>query len=291
MKRLAVVFILLLLASSAFAVSAYLSQTGLKAAIYTGMISELGWEYDGSACFYGALLEEGGSVSSSRWFERGTKYNIWAYGDEDALDLDIRVTDENGRVIAQDIDYDASPNCDFRPKKSGSYMVTITNYSSYNDVFVFWGVMNDDYSLYYKSGEKCIDALSKMVDFFSFLDEYERDYRFFLNKTFLIGGIMGEEDSQCYYNFSVPYDTGCYFIGFGSDEIQDFDIKLTEQWELDMVNSDFEADDYQMLCEDSDYDAVATMNGYLYSSEYYALKYRVYSSRGSGFVFTLILAE
>ncbi len=291
MKRLAIIFILLLLASAAFSVSEYLLQTGLKAAMYTSMISELGWEYDGSACFYGALLGEGESVSSGRWFERGTKYNIWAYGDEDAIDLDIQITDENGRVVAEDSAYDATPNCDFRPKKSASYTITITNYESNGQVFVFWGVMNNDVSPYYNAGEKCVNALAKMMDFFSILDENAWDYRFFLNKTFLIGGIMEEGESQCFYNFSVPFDTGCHFVGFGSDEIQDFDIKLTEQWGLDQVDYDFEADDYQIICEDSDYAAVATMEGYLYDSELYALKYRVYSSRESGFVFTLILTE
>ena len=292
MKRLALFSILLLTALTAGAgISDYLLQTGMKAALYTSAICEFGWEFDGSASFYGALLEEGESVSSSRWYERGTKYNIWAYGDDDAIDLDIRVVDEDGKVVAKDLESDAAPNCDFRPKSSGSYTVTITNHSSYNDVFVFWGVMNDASSPYISSGEKCVDALDKMVEFFSVLDDNDGEYRFFPNQTFLIGGIMEEDESQCFFNYRAPIDTYCYFIGFGSDEVKDFDIKLTEQWDVDLVDPDYEADDYQMIGEDSDYGAVATMNCYLEASEYYALKYMVYSSQGSGFVFTLILAE
>lgn len=294
MKRLIMVCCLLAISLvAAGEISGYFSQVALQAGVYTSSMTEEGWEFDGNACFYGAMLEEGESVSTTRYFEKGVNYNVWGFGDEDANDLDIKITDSNGKMIIEDTSDDDYPNCTFKPKSSGSYKITVTNYDSDDMVLVLWGVMTDSDSDFYNTGGKCADALLQAIQFFEYLDENADagDYYFLLNKVCMIGGIMPEGDTQCFYNFSVPEDGSCFFVGFGSEEVEDFDIKVCQQRKLDDINTDYENDEYRLIGEDSTDDAVAVVTGILRESKYYALKYRNYSSSESGFVFTIILGQ
>ncbi len=294
MKRYILVACLLVISlASLGGISGYFSQVALQASIYSSSMTESGWEFDGPACFYGAMLEEGKSVSSSTYFEKGINYNVWCFGDEDVIDLDLKITDSNGRVVREDDSVDKVPNCLFKPKTSGSYKITVTNYDSYNMALVFWGIMSDAESMFDNSGDKCAGALLRAIAFFEYLDENtdSDDYQFILNQICLIGGMMAEDETQCFYNFTVPYDTECFFVGFGSEEVLDFDIKVCEQRCLDKVNTSYEDNEYRLVGADDTEDAVATVSGMLWDTEYYALKYRNYSSTESGFVFTIILAE
>ncbi|MDD4222959.1 MAG: hypothetical protein PHD87_00030 [Candidatus Cloacimonetes bacterium] len=294
MKRPVLLLFLLAICFSASAgISGYFAQVAVQAGVYTSFMAEEGWEFDGAACFYGAMLEEGESVSNSAYFNQGVNYNVWCFGDEDVNDLDLKITDSKGNLVCEDVSEDKIPNCLFNPRISDSYTITVTSYDANDMALVFWGIMSDAESMYFNSGGKCANALVSAIEFFEYLDEYADagDYRFLLNKISLIGGIMNEGETQCFYNFTVPYDSSCFFVGFGSEEVLDFDIKVCEQRGLDLVNYNYEDNEYQLVGADNTEDAVASVYGMLWNTEFYALKYRNYSSTESGFVFTLILAE
>lgn len=294
MKFSGIVFCLLALSMAVFAgISDYFAQVAFQAGTYTSLMTEEGWEFDGNDCFYGALLVDGASVSSTRYFSKGTNYNVWGFADEDCSDLDIKITNSDGTNVAQDNSVDKVPNCTFKPSSSGSYTIKVTNYDSRDNVIVFWGVMNNKESEFYNTGRKCANALGRAITFFEYLDEnLDSDgYHFPRNQVCMIGGIMPQGETQCFYNFSVDGNKECYFFGFGSEEVSDYDIKICQQEGNDIINTNYEDNEYYLVGADNSEDAVAVVSGKLWDSYYYALKYRNYKSSESGFVFNIILTE
>jgi hypothetical protein len=67
--------------------------------------------------------------------KEGKKYRFLAAGDADAKDVDIQVVHaESNKVVAEDVETDATAKVDFTPKLSGRYQVRIRLYDSANNV-------------------------------------------------------------------------------------------------------------------------------------------------------------
>lgn len=65
--------------------------------------------YDDNVCLMGAFLEQGEAVSFDREVVERRQYAITGAGDDDVRDLDIKVTDQDGRVLAEDAAEDNMP--------------------------------------------------------------------------------------------------------------------------------------------------------------------------------------
>lgn len=80
---------------------------------------------DGSSCFMGALLKVGGQVVTGMPLKAGESYAFLGGGDDDTKDLDLYVQDANGKIVARDVDKDATPVVEFTPKEAGQYQVVL----------------------------------------------------------------------------------------------------------------------------------------------------------------------
>jgi len=66
----------------------------------------------------------------SMTLEGGKAYRFLAAGDDDALDVDVRVMDMNGTQVAIDVARDATATVDYTPKKGGRHTVEVRVYDS-----------------------------------------------------------------------------------------------------------------------------------------------------------------
>jgi hypothetical protein len=80
---------------------------------------------DGSSCLMGGLMKVGGSASSSFPLLAGESYAFLGGGDDDTKDLDIYVLNAQDKIVARDVDNDATPVVEFTPKAAGNYRVVL----------------------------------------------------------------------------------------------------------------------------------------------------------------------
>lgn len=80
---------------------------------------------DGSTCFMGALLRPGTSVSTGLPLEGGKTYAFIGGGDDDSRDVDLYLQDAAGKVVARDVDDDATPVVTFTPERNGQYRAVL----------------------------------------------------------------------------------------------------------------------------------------------------------------------
>jgi hypothetical protein len=79
--------------------------------------------YDDGIAIMAAYLDPGETVAFIRTIERGQKYAVVGGGDNDVRDLDIEVTDEDGRMIASDTKDDNQPVVLFTASYSGKIVI------------------------------------------------------------------------------------------------------------------------------------------------------------------------
>lgn len=76
-------------------------------------------------CLGGSSMTEGEKSSYTREFSAGVTYEIAASGDRDVLDLDLRILDEDGRVVVEDTSSSKDARVTFRPRRSGKYTIEL----------------------------------------------------------------------------------------------------------------------------------------------------------------------
>jgi hypothetical protein len=62
--------------------------------------------------------------------EAGKKYRFLAAGDDDALDVDIKISDKDGNVVGKDASTAKTAEVDVKIKKSDRYLVEVRLYKS-----------------------------------------------------------------------------------------------------------------------------------------------------------------
>jgi hypothetical protein len=66
--------------------------------------------------------------------EEGKKYRFLAAGDADAEEVDLKVVNADGKVVAQNVNTDPEAVVDFTPGATGQYAVRIRLYASMRNV-------------------------------------------------------------------------------------------------------------------------------------------------------------
>ncbi len=88
---------------------------------------KLDYGFDGDGfCLLGTLLRPEGATAFNRPLKKGETYAFVGAGDDDAKDVDLEILDEAGNVLASDTQEDSVPVIEFKPKKSGNYVIRVT---------------------------------------------------------------------------------------------------------------------------------------------------------------------
>lgn len=75
------------------------------------------------------ILREGTGTTLETTLYRGTSYTIIAGGCEDALDVDVRVYDQNWNLVDEDNDTDAIAVVTFVPRWTGTFYIKVIMHS------------------------------------------------------------------------------------------------------------------------------------------------------------------
>ena len=109
-------------ASNAYLQQAFTSVTRFSA----GLIKEADLGYDKDLSITAAWLEGRRSISFTKDLKSGTTYAFVAAGDEDAEDVDVKVTGPTGQIVDEDADDSSLAAAGFTAKTTGKYRFTIT---------------------------------------------------------------------------------------------------------------------------------------------------------------------
>ncbi|HET6253321.1 MAG TPA: hypothetical protein VFE32_04580 [Puia sp.] len=81
-------------------------------------------------CFIGTLLKaHGGASTINVTLTGGTSYAFIGGGDDDVTDIDIKISNTGGTILAQDTKNDNYPVVEFTPEYSGTYEIKLLNWS------------------------------------------------------------------------------------------------------------------------------------------------------------------
>jgi hypothetical protein len=72
--------------------------------------------------------------------DRNVEYTIVGVCDRDCSDVDIIVTDEDGREVVRDTLVDDHPIVSFRPQFTGTYEIEVRMYSCNVSSYCYWGM-------------------------------------------------------------------------------------------------------------------------------------------------------
>ena len=105
-----------------YLIEAFDSVTGFA----TEMVKATDLGYDSGLSIAASFLNANKSATFTKTLKAGVTYAFLASGDDDAEDVDIKVTDASGRVVAEDTDIDSYAADSFVAEKAGAYKFTVT---------------------------------------------------------------------------------------------------------------------------------------------------------------------
>jgi hypothetical protein len=240
------------------------------------------YDYDGSGCLFGYLLNPGSQKGMTRPFQAGRTYLILGAGDNDVADLDMWITPEGQDQVrlVQDTDPDPVPGFRFTPPWSGKFTVHINNVQSRGPSFCCFVVLVqvNQPTLAAIQMSEALDraiALGRLRGLFA--------KAFPRNGLVLFGGKFFQNDASSSYDLALPADT-YVAMAAGSANVQDVDLFVTQQFRRGdcagvQIAKDI-ANDPTPIC-------VFRSNGF--SS--YCIESKNAGSHQPGFIFTVVLRD
>ena len=99
--------------------------------------------YAEGVALVGVYLQPGQSYSFYRSFSEFGHYSLVSGGDEDCNDIDLKVHDSDGNLVASDTSVSREAELVFRPPASGEYEITLTLYGADCGSFVAAAILED----------------------------------------------------------------------------------------------------------------------------------------------------
>jgi hypothetical protein len=201
--------------------------------------TDFGFDYDLS--ILGAFILTGKSASFTKSLEKGHEYLILGGGDDNVEDLDLLITDENNKKIAEDDQTDAAPLVRFKAPSSGRYTLKATAYKANTGGFCCVVILR-------KNGWKVpvknlADALDSLMKACNFLDSKTSDQQYFHsvnNQWALFGSVLEKGQETTIQN--IDMGTGKRVILAACDGVaSDVDLYVKDRNDK-VVVKDEEAD-------------------------------------------------
>ncbi|MBI1221528.1 MAG: hypothetical protein GC180_02900 [Bacteroidetes bacterium] len=233
--------------------------------------------YSEGFCFLGAYIRNGKSVTWRTTLPTGKQLLFIGGGDNDATDVDIKIYDDNGKLLAEDNDADNSPVLKFRSNTSQTYKIELRLYKSEsNGSFCCLSFLEEDApSLPMKNMH---EAMKNVIDFGIKVND-EFDVRFHdLDNQWCLFGLNQESGAynSC-YNLSLGTESHI-FMAAGDDRLKDSDLYLLD------------ADD-NVLEKDVSDDAIPAFKYKTDADLRYKLKLKNVKSEGNSMTIMLILTQ
>ncbi|PKN73935.1 MAG: hypothetical protein CVU49_09560 [Candidatus Cloacimonetes bacterium HGW-Cloacimonetes-2] len=289
--KLAVLSIILLLTVLSLGASVFdnLNPVAQKAIEHVRTLSGEKYQFDQHAAIFGGLIDEDESLSMSYDLVSGKAYKIFLFGDDEAYDLDLKVYDEDDVMVESDTSTDDTSFLTFTPASNGVYRIEAINYSSYEATFLICGLMSPG-TRTNNHTELFSQAMNKLITFGKESDS-SNSYHFVPNTIAFSGGLVASGENGCVYGLSLPGEYTVKIGAVGSNNSTDVDIKVTRQTSREEADVDWYASDAGEIAADSSTDDTALITATLSEDNYYAYKYRNYSSTGNAFLIYFVATE
>ena len=103
----------------------------------------------GTTTMFGGWLPKGSGTGKEKWIpmivlknlDPNMQYRVITAGDNDIKDLDVRVVDPNGRVVAEDVATARSAEVTFQPARVQDYTIEMRVYDSEDNTICIGGVL------------------------------------------------------------------------------------------------------------------------------------------------------
>lgn len=197
----------------------------------------------------GTFMGVGESYPMVKNFNSNTNYIIIAAGDVDANDVDIRVRDRSGRLIAEDTSYNREAIVEFNSGRGGQFTIQVELYSADNDAFVSFVILQEDgwYIPRYDFNIAANEMLGLCEDANGIL---ARDRKSLIpnnvrNQACVFGGLMGGEEGTTLTNLQFG-DGEVVILAAGDSDVEDIDLVLFDHRGRELA-SDLASDPYPVL--------------------------------------------
>lgn len=232
--------------------------------------------YMGGVCFVGAFLQPSTQAGLTVTLNAGTEYAFVGGGGSTAIDVDIRVANSSGTILASDVQSDANPVVTFTPSYTGSYTIYLRLYSSRQGYGSFCSMALMKYGGYTIPVARLDEALNRITALGSNLNErVSSDTR--LNdqqgQWCFWGGVVNSGEDLSISNLNLGYGRQA-IVAAGDSNVSDADLLLTASGER---------------AEDDKTDATPVIIHRTSGSKYYALRIKNHSSYGRAVLMASIL--
>ncbi len=240
------------------------------------------FDYDGSGCLFGYLLDPGALKGMTRSFQAGRDYVILGAGDNDISDLDMWITPEGRDQVrlVQDTQPDAEPGFRFRPSWSGNFTIHINNVQSQGPSFccfiVLVGVAQPQFALL-----QLAEALDNSINLARLRGLFAKGFP--RNGLVLFGGKFGNNDASASFDLTLP--AGKYVaISTGSNNVQDVDLFVRQQFRRGASSG-------SPIAQDIGNDNTPLCDFTAFDGPYYSITTKNARSQMPGFVFAVVLRD
>jgi hypothetical protein len=209
------------------------------------------WGYKDGACFLGGLITDGGTLSISVPFEAGRTYLLIAAGDDDAVDVDLKVVGRSGWTIAEDRDNSAAAVVEFRPSASGTADVEVTLYRSRENTSYCSLVLLSDRG-WALPLDSMTSSLAQVIAAYGVLHQSGGADNVSIDRNVwsLVGAITRGGGTQNVTGLAVPEGTHAYFAATHLNR-GDVDLRVRQSASGRLVGEDLRADGFPIVVVDN----------------------------------------
>jgi hypothetical protein len=185
--------------------------------------------YASGVSLVGSFMAPGESFTFDMYFEGHRDLMIIAAGDDDAIDVDLRVHDPKGGLVAEDTAYDEEGLVEFSTGRAATYTVEVELYSADADSFVSFVLLDADGGyIPFHDLELAMDNMLDMWrggDVVAERDGIELNYNRSENQPCLFGALL-QGDTQVSLT-GLNFDSGEMMAFAGGDsDVEDIDLVL-----------------------------------------------------------------
>jgi len=228
-------------------------------------------------CVLGAYLQEGSANSYTVYLSAGTTYCFVGGGTKNAIDVDIKVINQSGTVVASDSKIDGLPIVEFTPQYSGDYDVELSLYSceSSGSFCCMTLLQEGGYDI---SPARLDEAVERIISNGESLNSrVSVKFHDQTNEWSIYRTLLGDGNSLTVENIDLGTETHIVYTS-GESALQDADLYLKNRGSIEESDTD------------SDATPVLRFNSYASNSYSLGIKH-VESYSGRAIAFTCIMTE
>ncbi len=201
-------------------------------------LGETEYGYAPQISLVGTYMSQGDVYPMLKNFERNGNYVIIAAGDEDATDVDIRVLDGNGNVLAEDMETDSLAVIEFNVDRDGQYRIEAELFEAEQPSFVSFVILQE--GGWYVPRREFDIAKETMFGMCAGANDGAEDNGLFVQfndtpgQATIFGGLLGGEEGTMLTNLRFG-DGDVLIVAAGDSDVEDIDLTLLDDRDQELT--------------------------------------------------------